>query len=210
MRSISAMPLLLLLAPGMISAQNSAAGTGNAAGTVYKAPLQIQQKDKAQKSFPLSGSGTPSLYRQSAPPSADSCPVSLRARRQGAVIMHYAGDQQPDRTPSQTLEVIFFNSQPRNVVSAVLRVHGYDASVQMMPANTIRKGSHDLSRTIDVNISVVERRWASTDLTMRQFGTVSRIDVESVEFADGTSWKASEQGLCSFTPDLYMLVSSSH
>jgi hypothetical protein len=123
-------------------------------------------------------------------------------------MMHYAGEQQGDRTPAQRLEVTVHNSQARNVVSMGLRVHGYDGSVQMMPADTVRRDSHSLSRRIDLNISVLGRRYASTDLTMRQFGTVSRIDVESVDFADGTNWKSSGAGACSFTPDLYMLVSS--
>jgi hypothetical protein len=89
-----------------------------------------------------------------------------------------------------------------------LVVHGYDGSLQMMPADGARRNSHSLSKRIDLNISVIGGRNSNTELTMRQFGTVSRIDVESIEFADGTSWKSSEPGACSFAPDLYMLVSS--
>ena len=203
----AALSVLLLLTPIALTGQDNAA-TANNSGKTYKVPLQIQSAEENGDTFKLSADMTPNLFRQNAPPSSDGCPVSLRARRQGSVMMHYAGEQQGDRTPAQRLEVTVHNAQARNVVSMELRVHGYDGSLQMMPAGTIRKNSHNLSRRVDLNISVLGRRYASTDLTMRQFGTVSRIDVESVEFADGTSWKSSEAGVCSFTPDLYMLVSS--
>ena len=206
MQSVRALPLLLLLAPVVLCGQDTAA-KANRTGKVYKVPQQIQES-KAGERYRLSADATPSLFRQNAPPSGDSCPVSLRARRQGSAVMHNAGDQRPDGAPVQQLEVTLINSQARNVVSAVLRVHGYDGSIRMMPADPIRRGSHELSRTVDLNLSVLGKRSASTDLTMRRFAAVSRIDVESVDFADGTSWKAEEEGMCSFTPELLMLVDS--
>lgn len=207
MRYLPALSALLLLTPLSLAGQG-ATTKANSSGKTYKVPLEIQKAEGSSDNFKLSADMTPNLFRQGGPPSGDGCPVNLRARRQGSVVMHYAGEQQGDRTPAQRLEVTVHNSQARNIVSMGLRVHGYDGSLQMMPADTVRRDSHGLSRRIDLNISVLGRRYASTDLTMRQFGTVSRIDVESVEFADGTSWNSSEAGACSFTPDLYMLVNS--
>ncbi len=196
MRSVPEMSLLLLLSPLALCGQDNAA-KANDAGKVYKVPQH------------LSADVAPSLFRKIAPPSAGTCPVSLQARRQGTVAMQNAKDSQPDRTPAQQLQLTLINySHTRNVVSAVLKVYGYDGSVQVMPADPIRRGSREVSRTIEVNLSVLGGRSATTDLTMRKFAAVSRIEVESVEFADGSSWKAAEQGLCSFTPELYMLVGS--
>jgi hypothetical protein len=206
MRYVPALPILLLLTPIALIGQDSAA-KANSAGKTYKVPLQIQKAEGNGDNFKLSSDVMQNLFRQIAAPSPVSCPVSLRARRQGSVSMHYAGEQQ-ERTPTQRLDVTFHNSQERNVISMGLVVHGYDGSLQMMPADPIRRNSHNLSKKIDLNITVVGGRNTSTELTMRQFGTVSRIDVESIEFADGTSWKSSEPGTCSFAPDLYMLVSS--
>jgi hypothetical protein len=206
MRYVPALSVLLLLTPIALTGQDNAA-TANNSGKTYKVPLQMQ-KAEGDDNFKLSADTMASFLRQTVPPSPDSCPVSLRARRQGSVMMHYAGEQPQDRTPAQRLEVTVHNSQARNVVSMGLRIYGYDGSLRMMPADTIQKNSHELSRRIELDLSVLGRRHASTELTMRQFGTVSRIDVETIEFADGTSWRSSEPGACSFTPDLYMLVSS--
>jgi hypothetical protein len=206
MRYVPALPILLLLTPIALTGQDNTA-TANNAGRTYKVPLQIQKAEGDGDNLKLSADMMPNLFRQTVAPSPDSCPVSLRARRQGSVRMHYAGEQQ-ERTPAQRLDVTFHNSQERNVTSMGLVVHGYDGSLQMMPADGARRNSHSLSKRIDLNISVIGGRNSNTELTMRQFGTVSRIDVESIEFADGTSWKSSEPGACSFAPDLYMLVSS--
>ena len=173
---------------------------------MYEVPQQLQTPTDAR--YKLSADTAPSLFQKNVPRSPDVCPVSLRAQRQGTAVMHNAGDPSQDRTPAQRLELTLFNAHTRNVVSAVLKVHGFDGSVQVMPADPIRKGGHEVTRTIELNLSVLSMHSASTDLTMRSFGMVSRIEVESVGFADGTSWKAAEQGMCSYSPDLYMLVGS--
>jgi hypothetical protein len=195
------------LAPAGLCGQSNPA-KANDPGKVYKVPQQMQSAESGNHSK-LSAEATPSLFRKDVPPSPDSCPVNLEAWRQGSVVMKNANDGQPDRTPAQQLQLTLTNySQTRNVVSAVLKVYGYDGSVQAMPADPVRRGKGELSKTVEVSLTVLGGRSASTDLTMRKFGTVSRIEVESVEFADGTSWRAAEQGLCSFTPKLYMLVGS--
>lgn len=174
---------------------------------MYEVPLQLQSPGTGER-YQLSPDAAPSIFQKNIASSADVCPVSLRAQRQGTAVMHNAGDHQPDRAPMQQLELTLTNAHTRNVVSAVIKVHGFDGSVRAIPADPIRRGSHELTRTVELNLTVLGKHSASTDLTVQRFGTVSRIDVESVEFADGTSWRAAEQGLCSFTPDLYMLVGS--
>lgn len=208
MRYVSALPLLLLLCPCVMSGQSNSAKTGDAMGTLYKIPVQIQNADGAPEKFKLTRDLSSNQFRQNPPVSPDSCPVSLRAQRQGQAVTRYAGDQQPEPMPTQWLEVIFFNSQARNVVSASLRVHGYGPSARMMPADSAQRGSQEITKNVDLKISVLGEGRASTELTMRHFAAVSRIDIEELEFADGTSWKASETGACSFTPNLFMLVSS--
>jgi hypothetical protein len=206
MRCVPGLSLLLLLAPVVLCGQDAAA-KANRPGTMYEVPLQLQTPETGAR-YKLSAENAPSQFQRNSPPSADVCPVSLRAQRQGTAVMRNTGDQRQDSTPAQRLELTLVNAHMRNVVSAVIKVHGLDGSVQAMPVDPIRRGAHEVTRTIALNVSVLSMRSASTELTMRSFGTVSRIEVESVEFADGTSWKAAEQGLCSFTPELYMLVGS--
>jgi hypothetical protein len=80
--------------------------------------------------------------------------------------------------------------------------------VRLMPADAIQKASHEIAKTVEVNLPVVGRGQASTNLTVERFGAVSRIEVEALEFVDGPSWKAAEPGTCSFTPDGFMLIGS--
>jgi hypothetical protein len=193
------------MAPVALCGQDTAA-KGNHSGKMYEVPLQLQTPETGAR-YKLSADTSPSLFSKNVPPSADVCPVSLRAQRQGMAVIRNTGDQRQDSTPEQRLELTLTNSHMRNVVSAVIKVHGLNGAVQVMPADPIRR-AHESTRTIALNVSVLSMHSASTELMMRSFGTVSRIEVESVEFADGTSWKAAEQGMCSFAPELYMLVGS--
>ncbi|WP_035348461.1 hypothetical protein [Edaphobacter aggregans] len=206
MRSFSAVELLLVLAPVALSGQDNAAKKDDS-GKVYKVPLQLQTPEGGDR-YKLSKDIALGLFQQITPPSANACPVSLRIQPQGTVTMYNTGDEGQGRTPGLRLALTVYNWYAGNVVSSVIKVYGFDGSVQTMPVDPIRRESHEVSRTLTLNLSVLGKRWASTELTMQKFGPVRRIEVQSVEFADGTSWKAAEQGLCSFKPELLMLVGS--
>ena len=49
---------------------------------------------------------------------------------------------------------------------------------------------------------------ASSDLSLSRFTAVTSVDLNSITYADGTTWHTSSPAACSITPDLIMLVAA--
>ena len=140
---------------------------------------------------------------QSAHFSGANCPVGLRAQRRGpgnVVIV-----DGPNRyVSSPGVHLLFDNWQPNSIVAVTVTVHGYDAKVRTLPVGS--GDSSELRKTVELNVNVSTGKTAGADLTLQPLATVSRVDLESVEYADGTRWSASEGKTCHVVPDLFMLV----
>lgn len=139
--------------------------------------------------------------------SGANCPVGLRAQRQGLGNMVIVDG--PNRyAASPRVRLMFDNWQASEIVAMTLTVHGYDAKARISPVGRDAEGSSELTKTVDLKLSVDGGKKASTDLILRPLATVSRVDLESVEYADGTRWSASAGKMCHVVPDLFMLVGS--
>ena len=136
-----------------------------------------------------------------------SCPVGLRAQRQGeSNLVTVDGTQR--YTFSPRLHLMFDNWQANEIVAMTVTVHGYDAKARISPVGRGAEDSAELTKSVNLNLSVASGKKASTDVTLRPLVNVSRVDLESVEYADGTRWGASEGKSCRVVPELVMLVGS--
>ena len=136
-----------------------------------------------------------------------NCPVGLRAQRQGQSNMVVVdGSQRYVYSPR--VRLLFDNWLPNAIVAMTLTVRGYDAKARVSPVDRGAERSSELTKTVNLNLSVAGRMKASADVTIRPLATVSRVDLESVEYADGTRWSASAGKTCRVVPDLLMLVGS--
>jgi hypothetical protein len=140
-------------------------------------------------------------------PDSSGCPVGLRAQRgSGAGTM--IASNRPQNGIEQQLHMTLTNSKSNTIVAIQITVHGFPAKARLVP--TVSSASHasDLEKTINLNLTVEANQQASTDLRLRAFTAVSRLDVDSVDYADGSGWHASAQQSCHIEPDGFMLVSS--
>jgi hypothetical protein len=140
------------------------------------------------------------------------CPVDLRAQRgtgSGLVLTHGFEHHAPDGI-AQQLHMTFSNRMPKNAVGVTLTVRGRTPTIHMMPAALSAAESPDgtITRTVHLDLTLDPNANASADLTLKSFTTVSRIDLDAIDYADGSSWHASAQQLCHIAPDGLMLVSS--
>ena len=66
----------------------------------------------------------------------------------------------------------------------------------------------DLRKTINLALKVKGNNHASSDLSLNRFTSVTYVDLDSLTYADGATWKASSPAACSVSPEPFMLVSA--
>jgi hypothetical protein len=169
--------------------------------------------------FQLPGSSAPEI-RSAWPGSLDAaesmqtgCPVGLRAQRgtgSGMLVARGSRDHAPTTGVAQQLHMTFTNRMPTNVVGVTLTAHGLTATSRLTPTvqSAAASPSGTITRTIHLDVTLDPRANVSADLTLEAFTSVSRIDVDAIDYADGSSWHASAQQRCHIAPDGLMLVSS--
>jgi hypothetical protein len=106
----------------------------------------------------------------------------------------------------QRIQFIVDNPSTREIVKAQITVHGLSHRGRFVP---LADGSApDLSRKVSVVLDVKGNSRASSDLSLIRFASVTSVDLNSLTYADGSSWRASSSAACSVTPDPFMLVSA--
>ena len=94
------------------------------------------------------------------------------------------------------------------MVGATVRVRGYSARPQVFPVSGDNSAG-ELAKTVTFKLDVAQGKHSHTDVTAEKFGGISRIDLELVEYADGSVWRANSERSCSVEPSLFMLVAES-
>jgi hypothetical protein len=139
------------------------------------------------------------------------CPVGIEARHamQTPVSMNAASNAPGKQVVPQLqrLHLTLTNPSSRDIVSAQFTAHGFGNKPKAMDLSA---GSNepDLAKTIDVAVGVKGKSQASHDLSLNHFTAVTSIDLNSVTYADGTTWHAPSPAACSITPSMVMLVAA--
>jgi hypothetical protein len=133
-----------------------------------------------------------------------SCPVLLTARQTpGGDRMMVNGVQV--KGVAQLLHLIVSGSNSRRVVAANVTVHGF-ANKGRMVQTLSTQDSSDAAKTFDVRFPTAPRE-ISADLAVPGLSAVSVIDLNSVSYSDGSTWKLAAGRSCSTRIDPMMLVS---
>jgi hypothetical protein len=153
------------------------------------------------------------------------CPVGLLASHGSSlpVAMNAYGDVRPQTGPAingrrvvpqvpapalyQRIHLTMINHLSREIVSARFTVHGYSDKPKAIELAGVSQGP-DLSKTVNVVLDVKASGHASSDLSLSRFTAVTSIDLNSIIYADGTTWHVPSPGACSVTPDSLMLVAA--
>jgi hypothetical protein len=160
----------------------------------------------AQGVLPQAGATTTGASFSTNVPSGMNCPISLRARPASGVNVVVVKHPQKVPVPFQQLHLIFGNWQSQEIVAASVIIRGFDSTPRLLLGADNFQGSSALAKAVDLKLNVAKGKKAERDVTLESFATISRVDLESVEYADGTSWKASPQQKCHIMPDRLLLV----
>ena len=107
----------------------------------------------------------------------------------------------------QRLQLTVSNPSSRDIVSAQFTAHGFSNKPRAMDLSA-GSPEPDLAKTIDVALGVKGKGHASSDVSLNHFTAVTSIDLNSITYADGSTWRAPSPGACSIAPSPVMLVAA--
>ena len=153
---------------------------------------------------------TPSILMQPRTFGAD-CPVGLKVNHGPSFLTRdtkYGPFAPPGpKVQEQRIQLTMTNPSPKEIVSAQITVYGFSDKWRAIPLAGA-KDTPDLRKRVNLVLNVKGNDHASSDLSLNRFTSVAYVDLDSLTYADGATWKASSPAACSVTPDLLMLVSA--
>jgi hypothetical protein len=135
---------------------------------------------------------------------ANSCPVSLHASQApGGDRMEVNRVRIQD--PAQRLHLTVTNPQARRIVAASVTVRGFAGKARVVQTRSAQDTS-DAAKTMDVKFPSELGRETSADLAVPGLSAVTVIDLNSVTYSDGSTWKLASGSVCRSPIDGFMLI----
>jgi hypothetical protein len=181
MRRLS-VPLLFLLAGAFTFAQTSS-----------NPPL---------KNHPSPGKAADSVILYANRPDNSDCPVGFFASRQATGHFMSAGDG-GQAGPAQGLHLMLNRLTGPAIESIEITVYGVSSKARVLPA---RVPSDDVSKTFERRRETGSNSLSDADVWMHNVGSLSRVDLISIAYADGTTWHTAEYLKCRAVPSNFLLV----
>lgn len=142
-----------------------------------------------------------------------SCPVAMQAKQRGLGAMvktkRTPPQDQPDAMPgpAQHIHLILTGfAKDKHIRSATVTARGLSARSRIQNTNLVSNATSDLRRTLEVTFTPEEDGTVSADLDLPAFTSVSSLQLGSITYSDGSSWKPANQNACTVTPDPMMMI----
>lgn len=140
---------------------------------------------------------------------AGSCPVDMRVRqRMGGTTMAVGANGVKQRVFAQKLRLFLNTLRPdpgeTKAVSAVVTVHGTGAKARAQALGSAPANS--MAKTFAVELAATGEPGASGDFLLPGFTSASQVDLVSVTYEDGSTWRLSNNESCRVAVDPLMLI----
>lgn len=139
-----------------------------------------------------------------APVVSEGCPIHLSAQRRATVTFNVA--RMPQKSHGQELELMFSRMNAPKIEKISVTVHGWSSGSRMAPAEMNSKDdaveTFELVRPADA-LSLLESRIAT-----RKMSFIRWVELNSIDYANGSSWHATKDSQCRATPERFQLVAS--
>jgi len=135
------------------------------------------------------------------------CPVAMFAKqRSDGGLLDADRTQQPQQGPMQNINLTLAPYRKGAEISqATVRVQGLTPRVRAVAADPFAIGPAEITRTLHLSFNQQDADGRAADLALRGFTSVSFIELVSLTYADGSTWKQGEQ-TCRVAPDPMMLI----
>ena len=151
------------------------------------------------------------VVRQLPPP--DTCPVSLTARQSSAAFARQVRGSEPPangdliiKDVAQKLHLSAIGPDSKRVVAASLIVRGFSNKSRVMRVLSTDT-DYDAAKILNVRFSQDSDKKDSADVSVPGLSAVGAIDLNSVTYADGSTWKVAGNHSCRAWIDGLLLVS---
>ncbi|MGA2886819.1 MAG: hypothetical protein ABSE51_02130 [Terracidiphilus sp.] len=148
----------------------------------------------------------PSTFTVQLPPGNLACPVAMHAR-QGVNGDLLAVKKSGPKGAAQSLHLILSNVGSKQIISGEVTVHGLTAKGRVTKASSAEDDTSDVMRTLPVTFFAGANGDVSADLWVPGLTAIHSVDLNSVTYADGSTWKLPAGSACRTIPDPNMLVS---
>lgn len=163
------------------------------------APCQLEPQRQPDAARSLS-----TIFRT--PAAADSeCPVGLFAERRSETRMLSTGDSHR-KGPGQGLHLTFSHRDQPQIESVEITVYGVTSKLRVLPAGMASSG--EVSKTFQLQRVKGSEGLQHASIWMQSVGSLTRVELTSIAYADGTTWNESKSSRCQVIPSALMLISS--
>lgn len=148
-------------------------------------------------------------------PIMNLCPVSMQAKQGGLTEMIRTGQKpqepqqyDPSPKPTQHIHLILKGfAKDKRVSTAIVTARGLSARTRMQNTEAMRgQTPSDIRRTLQVPLTPDRDGSFSAYIDLPAFTAVNSIRLDSISYADGSSWAPENQNLCTVAPDPMMLI----
>jgi len=144
------------------------------------------------------------------------CPIDMHVRQRvggGTVAVDENGVKHRVFAPRLRLFLNDFrtSNSGQKIVSATVTVRGSNGKEHMQRLDTLpdqgrNSESGSITRTLNVDLGTWGEPGVSGDFRLQGFTSASRVELESVTYEDGSTWKLSGGESCWVSPDPMMLI----
>jgi hypothetical protein len=154
------------------------------------------------KMSPTTGKTADSVVLYANRPDNAGCPVGFFASRQGTGHAMSAADAGLPG-PAQGLHIMLNHLTAPAIESIEITVYGVSSKARVLPANV---PPEDVSKTFELRRSTGSNSLRDADVWMHNVGSLTRVDLISIHYTDGTTWHATENLKCRVVPSNFLLI----
>jgi hypothetical protein len=143
-------------------------------------------------------------------PGSMNCPVDFSAQRGlgPGQMLRSLDNGHKDQGPSQAVQLTLNNTSYSEIVGVHVTAYGLNAKGQVTPANAESNDSSSIQKSYDLKFTVDPKAIGTVEMALAGFTAVTFLNIDSIQYAGGTTWQPSAQHACHVVPDGIMLISS--
>lgn len=144
------------------------------------------------------------------PAPSNSCPIGFTAEPgvgPGMVIVVNGDTASSQKLKLQLNYLTDPQLHPYNIVAAQITVHGLTAKGRIAPASS-NPDDNTIAKQVDLALTIAPNHTASTAMLFQGFTSVRWITLDSLTYANGSTWHPAAHKSCSIVPNRYMAVAN--
>jgi hypothetical protein len=131
------------------------------------------------------------------------CPVGFAASRRATGQIMSAGDSR-NSSPTQALHLTLHNPSTPAIESIEVTLYGTSQKGLYLPLDS--QATSTVSKTFELHRTPDDASLTEADVRMNLTGSLSRADLISITYADGSTWHATANFQCRAVPSNLLLV----